>query len=264
MKFYKFGKSMWESGKIPPGIQLYTVKDEFKENTVGTLKTLAEMGHKTVEFAGYNNIPSSLMAKYLQQFGLKAPASHVLLENLKKNLKKEIQYAKEVGIQYIVIPTVSKDTFYDQKKYQELITSIERIAKQLKHHHIQLIYHNHAHEFEQLSSGEFVLDRFIRDVGSNLIQLELDLYWVKKMGLDPIKILQRYKGNVPLIHVKDMDKEGKTTELGKGIINYRSILSILCEVGVNYYFIEQEDFKRSPLESAQLSLEYLHSMLESR
>jgi sugar phosphate isomerase/epimerase len=255
---------MWELGKIPPGIQLYTVKDEFQENAVETLKALTKVGYKTVEFAGYNNIPSLLMAKYLQQFGLKAPASHVWLENLKQNLMEEIQYAKDIGVQYIVIPYVSKDIFHDQKKYQELITSISRIAKKIKQHQLQLIYHHHSHEFEQLQSGEFVLDRLIRDVGSDLIKLELDLYWVKKAGLDPVEILQRYKGNVPLIHVKDMDKEGNTTELGKGMINYPEIFSMLADVGVSYYFVEQEHFKRPPLESAQVSIEYLQSVLKSR
>jgi sugar phosphate isomerase/epimerase len=91
MKFLKVGKQMLEDRKIPFGIQLYSVREEFSQET---LKALAEIGYKTVEFAGYNDIPALTMASYLQQLGLKAPSSHIPLHRLEQDLEDELKYAK--------------------------------------------------------------------------------------------------------------------------------------------------------------------------
>ncbi|MCL7745593.1 sugar phosphate isomerase/epimerase family protein [Halalkalibacter alkaliphilus] len=260
MRFAKYRDQMIEVQAYTPGIQLYSVREEFRHDPFRTLKALVEMGYQTVEFAGYNEIPAFTMSGYLQKLGLRAPASHVPLERLEEDLEGEITYAKRVGIQYIVIPMIERNVFYDAKLYREVVHTVKWIGEQVKKHRLQLVYHNHEHEFERLPGGHLIIDRFLHDVGVDLIQLELDLFWVRYAGFDPVATLQKYRGNVPLIHVKDMDEAGQTTEVGKGVINYRPVFPILADVGVKYYFVEQEHFERTPLESVEMSLDYLRSV----
>lgn len=120
---------------------------------------------------------------------------------------------------------------------------------------MRLLYHPHAHEFE-IRSGRRLLDRLLAAVGTDLMQLELDLYWVKKAGLDPAAVMLAYRGIVPLIHVKDADFNGNITEVGRGTIDWPSIFHVLKDAGVKYYFVEQDESPQ-PLESAKMNLDYL-------
>jgi sugar phosphate isomerase/epimerase len=88
------------------------------------------------------------------------------------------------------------------------------------------------------------------------MDLELDIYWIKKAGLNPKEILKRYKGRVPLIHVKDIDEHGDFKEVGYGILDWPAIFSVAQDVGVKFYFVEQ-DVTPHPLRSVKMSIDYL-------
>ncbi|MFC4768655.1 sugar phosphate isomerase/epimerase family protein [Effusibacillus consociatus] len=248
-----------EKSKIPPGLQLYTVRDELVEDFFGTLGKIAEMGYQTVEFAGYYGIPADEMKKALDDFGLQGVSSHVAMQTLEKELIAQIKYSLTIGGKYIVIPSVGREQLTNEQEFRTLVSSIQKIGKEVRQYGLQLAYHNHAFEFEKIG-GMYLLDRLLHSVSANVLQLELDLFWVKKAGLDPAMTLNSYKGRVPLIHVKDMDREGDFTEVGRGIIDYRSVFPIARDVGVQYYFVEQDFSRLSPLESAKLSIDYLISI----
>jgi sugar phosphate isomerase/epimerase len=93
-------------------------------------------------------------------------------------------------------------------------------------------------------------------MGSDLLKAQLDLGWVKKAGENPIEVLKSYQGRVELIHIKDVDKAGEFTEVGKGIVGYRGILDKAAKVRVKYYIVEQ-DYSPHPLWSAKMSLDFL-------
>ncbi|WP_035345533.1 sugar phosphate isomerase/epimerase family protein [Halalkalibacter hemicellulosilyticus] len=256
MRFVFDRNQLKECDSIPPGIQLYSVRREFNANPVQTLQALSDMGYETVEFAGYGDVPASVMKQYLRDASLQAPASHVQFEHLVEDLQAEIEYAKVVGIAYIVIPFVEPDIFKEEAAFQQLIFSIKKMAKIVKEAGLQLAYHNHQEEFEPLPSGELVIDRLIREVGSDLV-LEIDLYWTFKAGFEPLDVLTKYKGRTPLVHIKEAGPTGETTELDRGVIDYRLTLKQLERFGVYYYFVEQEHFERPPLKSAQINSQFV-------
>jgi sugar phosphate isomerase/epimerase len=135
---------------------------------------------------------------------------------------------------------------------------LKKVGREVKRRGMKFLYHPHAGEYE-IRNGKRIIDRLLSDVGTDLMQLELDLYWAKKGGLDPKAALLTYKGLSPLIHVKDMDSSGSFTEVGSGTINWPPIFRILQDVGVKYYFVEQ-DVSPHPLESVKMSLDYLKSI----
>src|SRR5882724_3093177 len=74
------------SGNIPfaapakISLQLYTVRDQIKENIEDTLHKLADIGVHTVETAFWpENISTKQAAKYLKDAGLKVSSSHIEL-----------------------------------------------------------------------------------------------------------------------------------------------------------------------------------------
>jgi len=248
--------------KIPVGLQLYTLREETKNDFLGTLKKVAEMGYQAVEFAGYGDIPASDMRKALDELGLKAISSHVGIHQLETELDHLIEYSKVIGAKYIVCPWLDKAQLQDEASFQSLMASFARIGQKIKDNGLVFCYHNHDFEFEKVGE-QYILDRMYQAVDASLMQAELDLYWVTKGGLDAKEYLQSYKGRAPLVHVKDManDEKGSFAEVGQGIIDYKSIFAIAEEVGVECYIVEQDQcYNHPPLVSVKMSIDYLKSI----
>jgi len=247
---------------IPVGLQLYTLREETKHDFIGTLRKVAELGYRAVEFAGYGGIPAMEMKQVLGDLGLAAPSSHVGLQLLDNELQQQIEYSLEIGAKYIVCPWLDEKLLQEEESFQQLMEKFARIGEEVKRSGLQFAYHNHAFEFQTASTGGPILDRMYQSVSSDLMKAELDLYWVKKGGYDPKAYLLSYKGRAPLIHVKDMadDAEGTFAEVGHGIIDYKPIFEAAEEAGVEYYIVEQDRCQRPALESVRMSIEYLKSI----
>ncbi len=86
--------------------------------------------------------------------------------------------------------------------------------------------------------------------------MELDLYWVSKIGKDPVKMFEKDPGRYPLWHVKDMDNTEKKhfTEVGNGVINFNRIFKASQKAGLKYYIVEQDETQGDPFESIKTSI----------
>jgi sugar phosphate isomerase/epimerase len=242
------------------GLQLYTLRNETKEDFVGTLKKVAALGYKAVEFAGYGDIPAQEMKKILDDLGLEAPSSHVGLDILENRLDAQIEYSLAISSKYVILPWIPTEKIMGQERKQ-LADTLSRVADELRKHGLVLGYHNHDFEFKQ-EEGQYLLDLLYRAVPAESLVAELDLYWVTKAGLDAKDYLAQYKGRCPIIHVKDMTKDERRyfAEVGYGSIDYPSIFTVAQDAGVEYYIVEQDQCERPPLESVKMSIEYLRSI----
>ena len=121
-------------------------------------------------------------------------------------------------------------------------------------------YHNHDFEFE-LQGGRPLYDVLLENTDPSLVGMELDLGWVVASGNDPFAYFSHHPGRFPLWHLKDMDLVKKTsTEFGKGGLDIQKMFDNRKESGMKYFFIEQEDYTHTPLESMQHNMNYLRSI----
>jgi sugar phosphate isomerase/epimerase len=252
---------MWDMSKIPPGLGLYTLRTLTEEDMFGILQKVSEMGYKTVEFFRYEGIPAARMKQALDGFELQAISSIFAIDELEEELMEKIKYSLVLGASYISF-FIPRETavmlLKNPAQLQTLISKLKIIGLEMKRHGLQFAYHPEEPEFEKIG-GKFIYDLILEGVGRDLLQLELDMFWVKKAGLDPAATLLSYKGRVPLIHVKDMDKSGDFTEVGRGIITWPPIFAAAKEAGVKYYFVEQNE-SQDPLKSVEMSIGYLKSI----
>jgi sugar phosphate isomerase/epimerase len=244
--------------KLLPGLQLYSVREELARDFAGTMRSIAQMGYCTVEFASYYDIPALQMKAILTETGLIGVSSHLSLKELLSDLYGLIEYSLIIGASYIVIPYILPEQFIDDKQFEELVANLTWIGAELKRYGLQLAYHNHSHEFEQLG-GKFLLERLINSISADLLKLEIDVAWMAKAGVDPVTYLPLFKGRIALLHIKDIDREGNITEVGNGILNFPAIYAAAIAAGVKDYFVEQ-DTSRHPLLSAQMNLNYLRDV----
>lgn len=248
--------------KVPVGLQLYTLRNETLNDFIGTLKKVADMGYETVEFAGYGDLKAPEMKRVLDDLGLQAVSSHLTVHQLQTDLHKQIEYIQEIGGSFVVCPWVDPLKLKDEEEFQALLTSFRSIGAVCKENGLTFAYHNHAFEFEQVN-GEAILDRIFQGVDRDLLEVELDLFWVQKAELNPVDYLRKYSGRIPIMHVKDMaseEVEGSFAEVGYGIMDYPALFAEAAKAGVQYYMVEQDKCKRPPLESVKMSIDYLRTI----
>ena len=255
------------------GVQLYTVRDLMASDPKGTLKKIADMGYKKVEAAGYNEglfygMKPAEFKKVLKDLGLKMPSSHYSsgISNLERigtlsnGWEKVVQDAKEADIDYMVLAYLTEEerrSLDDYKKVAELLNKAGEICEK---HNIQLGYHNHDFEFQTID-GEVPYDILLKEVSPDLLVMELDLYWTAKAGFDPVKLFNEHPGRFPLWHVKDMDTAGNFSEVGTGVIDFKSIFAAKEKAGMKHFYVEQDKTVRPPLESIKISYDNLKEVL---
>ena len=72
----------------------------------------------------------------------------------------------------------------------------------------------------------------------------MDLYWVVRSEQDPIAIIKAHPGRFSMFHIKDMDKTDPklNTEIGKGSIDFKSIMKYAKLAGIKHFIVEQENY----------------------
>jgi sugar phosphate isomerase/epimerase len=110
----------------------------------------------------------------------------------------------------------------------------------------------------------------VRETKPELVCYEMDVFWVFHAGQDPAKLLAKYPDRWALMHVKDMRKGAVTglstgsaapvdnVPVGDGQIDWRAVLGTARQIGVQYYFIEDET--PAPLQCIPISLAYLRAL----
>lgn len=246
------------SKRIPVALQMYTLRNEAEKDFSGTLKKVANIGYEGVEFAGYGGLEATELKKTLDDFGLKAASSHIPLAALQMELSSVIEYQHVIGNKHIVCPFLPAERRSEQD-YRELISILNSVGETCHKEGLSFAYHNHDFELQPLSDGRKPLELLLEETNHDWVKAEFDVYWLTKAGEDPVKWLEKYQGRTPLVHLKDMTTDGDQffAELGTGGVNLEAILNIGESSKVNWWIVEQDQSRRSPLESIEISFQYL-------
>ncbi|ARS40959.1 xylose isomerase [Sphingobacteriaceae bacterium GW460-11-11-14-LB5] len=252
------------------GLQLYSLRDELPKDVKGTLAKVAKAGFKEVETYGFSikdqfwGLTPAEFKKLLDDNGLTAPSGHYglgsyLTDGNTEELKAAIAAAKVLGSEYVTIPWLDESIRKSAEDYKKIAVKINEAGKLAKEAGIRLAYHNHNFEFEKQgdTTGYEIL---LKGTDKNLVDFELDLYWVVRSGNDPIKLFKENPGRFTMWHVKDMDKADPAlnAEVGTGSINFKPIFADAKLSGMKHFFVEHEtNYKPNPMESVAASCAYI-------
>ena len=243
------------------GVQLYTVRAEMAKDFDGSLKKIAELGFKEVEFAGYYNRTPQQVKALLTQLGLDAPSAHVPLADLGDNLAKTIESAKIIGHRYLICPFLMPNDRKTLDQYKQHAALFNKAGEACKKAGIQFGYHNHDFEFTAID-GKLPYDLLLAETDKNLVKMELDLYWIVKANQDPLAYMKKYPNRFALFHVKDLDSTPKRgiTEVGHGTIDFKTIFAKAPKGAIKHYLVEQDVCPGSPFDSLKFSIDYLKKL----
>jgi sugar phosphate isomerase/epimerase len=254
----------------PIGLQLYTLRNELAKDVPGTLRQVAEIGYKEVEIYDFFNRDSVAMRQLLRDRGLTAPSAHYQVGQIKSSWEKQIEYAKAIGLKYMVNAIIFPPERKSLDDYKQLADVFNKAGEQCQKAGIQFAYHNHNFEFKTYD-GVVAYDELLRLTDPSLVQFEMDCFWVTRAGHDPVAYFEKYPGRFPLLHIKDLKQgypatledafqPGPFAPVGQGIIDWKRIFAAAPKGGMKHFFVEQDECDQPPLESIKISFDYLKNL----
>ncbi len=249
----------------PFGIQLWTVKDALAKDPLAVLKYLSQCGYKKIEsFEGEKGIfwgmKNTEFKKHMDELGMNLVSAHC--DNT-KNFDRKAAEAAEIGMKYLICPYKGPQKSLDNfKQFADEFNECGKIAKK---HGIRFAYHNHDYSFKAMD-GVVPQDLMIQNTDKDTVDFEMDMYWTVAAGEDPIAYMDKFPNRFKLVHVKDLVKtntaEGhESCIIGKGTIDYKTLLPQVSKRGVKHMIVEQEAYTgTTELDAAKADAAYLKTL----
>ena len=252
-------KTVFEFGFDPDDIR--RLVDDLR----ATLRKVADYGYKQVE--GYETdqgifwgMEPQEFKDYLDELGLTMVSTHC---NIDQNFEQKAKQASDIGMEYLICPYIGAQD--SKEAWQGVVDKFNARGQTCADNGIRFAYHNHGYSFENVYG--IVPQDFMMENTNDMVDYEMDIYWVVTGGADPVEYLNKYPGKWRLCHVKDREKGADpgeseaSVDLGTGSIDFAKVLAVAEEQGMEYYIVEQERYVDStPLESAEVDANYLKQL----
>lgn len=206
------------------------------------LKETVELGYTEIETGSYMGDSAESFLAYCKEIGLKPIAGGIKFSENMDEVKESIDKVLAIDLQYAI-------SYWPWKvgapfKLEDCKTSAEilnQIGEECHKNGLTFCWHNHDNEFIEMEEG-LPFDYLMNNTEEELVQCEMDIYWVKKGGGDPLEVLKKYSGRIPILHVKDMapGEEQDFACPGSGIIDFPTIFAEAANQNIRHYFVERD------------------------
>lgn len=248
------------------GLQLWTLRDDLPKDPRGVLTQVASFGYKQIEsFEGpkgmFWGMTNKEFKKLMDDLGMKIVSSHC---DINKDFERKVAEAAEIGMDYLICPYLGPQKTIDD--FKRFAATFNERGATCKKHGIRFAYHNHDYGFIPLE-GQMPQHILMDNTDKDLVDFEMDIYWVVTGGQDPKAWLDQYPGRFKLGHVKDRSRNVPASErdasvvVGTGSIDFKDLLKYAQTKGMRYFIVEQEQYKgTTPIEAAKADAAYMKTL----
>ncbi len=249
------------------GLQLYSLRNQFKDDVTGSLDIIKSWGITKLEGGGTYGMTLEAFKNELSRRNLSVVSVGAGFEELEKDPMIAVNNAKDFGAKYVMCAWVPhNDNKWDLEETQHATEVFNKAGKVLKEHGIILAYHAHGYEFRPYKNG--TLFDYMAENATDFT-FEIDVFWAHHGGGDPLAIMKKYPNKVTLLHLKDMQHGvvGNNTGhedvetnvvLGTGQVDIAGTVLEAKKLGIEYMFIEDESSR--VVEQVPQSLDFLKSL----
>ena len=243
--------------RIPVGLELYSVRDQLKQDLMGTVRGVAKLGYEVVEFYSpyfqWTNDYAKDVRKLLDDLGIRCLSTHNDAQSFApENLPRAIELNQIIGSKFIVMAHPGRVTGMDG--WKAVAERLNQASEKLNPLGLGAGYHNHQLEFKSTDGQrpiEILAANTVKDV-----TLQLDVGTCLEMGADPVAWIDRNPGRIRSMHCKDWSPDkGYKVLFAEGIAPWKKIFDAAEKTGgVQYYLIEQEGSEYPPMETVERCL----------
>jgi sugar phosphate isomerase/epimerase len=250
--------------KMPVGFQVYPVRDLIAKDFAGTLRQIAALGYRTVEmcspsgyaksgFASLTGMKAGEIRRVIRAAGLRCESSHFQFREMQENLEERIAFAKELGLKQMIVASFGLRKDATLADWTGAATAMNRIGEQTQKAGIQLGFHNHDGEFQQID-GVLIYDALMKTLDPQLVKMQFQVS-VISLGFAAPPLFQKYPGRFVSLHLMDWSPaEKRTVPVGQGAIDWKALFAAATAGGVKNYFVEM------PMDALKASYPYLHKL----
>jgi len=251
------------------GLQLHSLRDQFKKDVPGTMKMVKSWNIKEVELAGTYGLTTEDFKKLLSENNITIISTGADFETLESNPQAVAEEAKSLGAKYVVcfwIPHNGND--FTLEDAQKAVKVFNTAGKVLKENGLSFCYHAHGFEFRSYQN-KTLFDYLMDNMDTAYANFEMDVFWMKHPGQDPVALLKKYPNRFQLMHLKDRrpgtqgNQNGQAdvetnVVLGTGDVGIAAVMKVAKKAGVKHFFIEDESSRSET--QVPLSLAYLRGL----
>lgn len=249
-------------------VTLFTIRDHLRtaEDQAVSLKRLRDIGFRSVQVSAVGDTDYGELASMIADAGLSCCATH---EKTAMILDEPARAAERLGIlgcRYTALPHPGGIDLGSLDAVKAFAARLNEAGRVFRGAGYVLTYHNHSIEFRRVA-GKPVLEIIYEETDPELVQAEIDTYWVQHGGGDPVRWCRALTGRLPLLHLKDYvigaDNTPAFAELGAGNLAWTSIIDAARGSGCEWFIVEQDAAWASgdPFESLRCSYEYAKANL---
>jgi sugar phosphate isomerase/epimerase len=266
-----------------PGLQVYTVREQFEKDASATLKKIASIGYKELELYNQSGLAR---VQEIRDLGMEVISTHFLpgyisgkwgqanafgIPTPTDSAESIIEACAKANVRYMGIAILFEDERKSLDDYKVFAEQANKVGEKAKAAGVQLYYHNHSFEFEPIN-GTTPFNELLNTMDAELVKYELDLFWTTVSGNSPAEWIKKLAGRVKMLHLKDL-KTGTPKDyttfkvdhaafmpVGDGIVDFNAALTAAQEAGVPYTFVEQDHSALDPFESIARSYSYLKKL----
>ena len=280
------------------GVQMSTIAPNKmpKFDAYESMARLADIGYKCIEISQVpmNEANVKGFRRAIDELGFNVAAVSALTSanpmmpgcdmSNPDEMKKMIEDAKYLDCDMFRIGAMPLEARFSLQAAVDFAKQADDYACQLKEHGIDLYYHNHHFEFVR-HNGKLLMD-IIKD-NTRHLGFELDIHWIHRGGVDPVKFINQYAGRIRLLHLKDYriaamemeenadfsTREGmmkayaamnnivQFAEVGEGTLDIPACIEAGLAGGSEYFLVEQDlSYGRDPFDCLKTSYDNLVKM----
>lgn len=245
----------------PISIQLYTVREDCARDFPGTLREIASIGYKGVEFAGLHGMSPKDVAALIHELGMTTSSSHVAFPT-KENINALVDQERTLGND-LLISGLGPDQFKTAEECKKSAERFQEAARLAAQNGMRFGCHNHWWEFHTID-GRLAYDILLEEAPD--LQAEVDVYWAAYGGADPVEVVQRYKSRIPVLHIKDgtLEKDQPHLPVGAGKMDIPAIVNAADPGVLQWLIVELDHFAGEMMVAVSESYKYLthHGLAE--
>ncbi len=241
------------------GLQLYTIRAYMKdeENIKRSFERLSKMGIEEVQTADCA-IPFEKYGQLAKEAGLTIVGTHDDVNRMCNDPIEAMRLHDCLGTKLM-----GTGGFWaqDLQSYLNFIEKVNKLCEVIGPKGYKFTYHHHSHEFIKYGDKR-AIDYLIEGLNPKYTSFVVDTYWIQNAGGDVRWWIEKLKGRIDVLHLKEMgfnDKGSFITEIGNGNINWEGVIDTALSTGIEHFVIEQDDYPGDPFDSVQKSVDYLRA-----
>lgn len=223
------------------GLQLHSLREDFKADPARTLAAIREIGYRGVEIpiGSVTQLKEGLAeeggAYYRRLFAEADLACYGVLTSWDlvspEHLQRTIDFNLELGSPFLVIGAVPERLLSNESDADRAVAYMNEIMETVNAAGLITGYHNHASDFTNTPGGYPFFERVFNNTPQEFVML-LDTGNAMAGGGDCYSLLEKYPNRSPFFHLKGYSAEKDyLADIGEDDFDWRRLLRMVYEVG---------------------------------